>query len=422
MQLILQLVLLIGAGAFTLEAKPLPLPLNSLIKPTTLSLTSRKPQDGASVSRHRRRHISRSLKRKRGISPANIPLEDNFLGTDLEWFGSIQGKFHPAPSENDFTVVFDTGSDELLIPGTNCTDSCQRQNKFDPSKSSTFTPDTVDGIFTESFITGGDASPYGLKDWSVTVVQGSDTMTAGGLTVSNVSFLIIQNQSQPFSEDPYDGILGLSTDSSETSFFQGLISQGLPPIYGFFLSPHSIGNAELTLGGVDPSKFTSQTTFAPLVADGAGAWITNCSGIAVNGQTSPALAVDTEVLFDTGTTNVFLPLLMAEALYALISPAIQPNPAEAGAWGIPCSLVASLPASVDFTLRSSDGIPFNVTIPSSELNLGPFDGNSSLCQTVFNSWPGYFTIPPIIGGSLFKHYYTTWDSGNLQIGFVPVSW
>ncbi|KAJ6493183.1 acid protease [Mycena sanguinolenta] len=398
MHFIFQFILLIGADAST-QAKPLPAPLNSF-KFTTLSLVSRKFQDG--VSQHRSRHISRAL--KRSLSPGNVPLTDNFRGTDLEWFGPIQVGTPP----QDFTVVFDTGSDALIIPGTNCTDSCQNQNKFDPSKSSTFTPDNADGIFTESFITGGDASPYGLKDWSMTLVQGSDAMNAGGLSVSNVSFLIIQNQSQPFSEDPYDGILGLSTDSSETSFFQGLISQGLPPIYGFFLSPSSIGGAELTLGGVD-SKFSSQTTFVPLVTDGGGAWITNCSGIAVNGQTAPASAVDTEVLFDTGTTNVFLPLTMAE-----------PNPAQPGAWGLPCSQLASLPASVEFTLTSTDGTPFNVTIPSSELNLGPFEGNNMLCQTALNSWPGFFTIPPIIGGSLFKHYYTTWDSGNLQIGFAPV--
>ncbi|KAF8142717.1 acid protease [Mycena galopus ATCC 62051] len=408
MNFILQLILLIGTSSLT-QANPTP----PFTKPATLSLSSRKI-NGDSVSRKRGLHMSRAL--KRSLSPTSIPLTDNFRGTELEWYGSIQVGTPP----QDFTVVFDTGSDELLIPGTNCTTSCSNQNKFDPTQSSTFIPDLADGIFTESFITGGDASPWGLKDWSMTLVEGADTMSVGGLSVSNVSFFLIQNQSQPFSVDPYDGILGLSTDLSDTSFFHGLISQGLPPIYGFYVTPHSVGGAELTLGGVDSSKFISQTIFAPLVADAGGAWILNSLGIAVNGQTNNVLAVDTEVLFDTGTTNVFLPLTMAEALYAFISPEIQLNPAEPGAWGIPCSSVGSLPASVDFTLQSVAGVKFNVTIPSSELSVGPFAGNTSLCQTAFNSWPSYFTIPPIIGNSLFKHYYTTWDSGNLAVGFAPI--
>ncbi|KAJ7855863.1 aspartic peptidase domain-containing protein [Mycena leptocephala] len=92
----------------------------------------------------------------------------------------------------DFTVVFDTGSDELVIPGTNCTTSCANQKKFDPTQSSTFKPDAGDGIFEESFLTGGDASPWGLKDWSMSLVEVSDTMTVGGLSVSDVSFLLIQ--------------------------------------------------------------------------------------------------------------------------------------------------------------------------------------------------------------------------------------
>ncbi|KAJ7909451.1 acid protease [Mycena leptocephala] len=410
----LQRILLI-VGIASIHAKPTPL----FSKPTTLSLSSRKI-GGASVSRKRGLHVSRAL--KRSLSPTSIPLTDDFRGTELEWYGSIQGKlYNIGTPPQDFTVVFDTGSGELVIPGTNCTTSCANQKKFDPTQSSTFKPNAGDGIFEESFLTGGDASPWGLKDWSMSLVEVSDTMTVGGLSVSDVSFLLIQNQSQPFSEDPYDGILGLSTTSSATSFFQGLITQGLPPIYGFYMAPHSVGGAEMTLGGVDSSKFTSQTTFAPIVADGHGAWILNSSGIAVNGQTNDVLAVHTEVLFDTGTTNVFLPLAMAEALYAFISPEIQPNPTEPGAWGIPCSKVGSLPASVDFTLQSVAGTAFNVTIPSSELSVGPFVGNNSLCQAMFNSWPANFSIPPIIGNSLFKHYYTTWDSGNLALGFALIS-
>lgn len=37
----------------------------------------------------------------------------------------------------------------------------------------------------------------GLKDWSMSLVEVSDTMTVGGLSVSNVSFLLIQKYVNP---------------------------------------------------------------------------------------------------------------------------------------------------------------------------------------------------------------------------------
>ncbi|KAJ7811479.1 aspartic peptidase domain-containing protein [Mycena olivaceomarginata] len=339
------------------------------------------------------------------------------------WYGSIQGKlYNIGTPPQDFTVVFDTGSDELVIPGTNCTTSCANQKKFDPTQSSTFKPNAGDGIFEESFLTGGDASPWGLKDWSMSLVEVSDTMTVGGLSVSNVSFLLIQNQSQPFSEDPYDGILGLSTTSSATSFFQGLINQGLPRNDLWFLyGPHSVGGAEMTLGGVDSSKFTSQTTFAPIVADGHGAWILNSSGIAVNGQTNDVLAVAYRSPLRHWHYERVLTASYGRgrAYHVLCIYSLTPN--SQGALRVYLSRDPTQPnraRSVGYPVFKA----FNVTIPSSEFIVGPFVGNNSLCQATFNSWPANFTIPPIIGNSLLKHYYTTWDSGNLALGFALICW
>ncbi|KAJ7586022.1 acid protease [Mycena floridula] len=379
------------------------------IQPTTFSLSSRKRDDGRLLSRKRNVQSFR----RRDLAPASIPLLDDFQGTDLEWFGSIQVGTPP----QNFTVVFDTGSPDLEIPGKNCTDACANQNLFDFDQSSTFlVTDDGSGSFIE-FATGVDATPFGIEEWSMTLVQVADTVSVAGFSVPNVTFFLISNQSQPFFDDPFDGILGLF--SSPGSFFQGLIDQGLPALVSFYITPNATGDAELTLGGIDSSKFNSTMIFAPLVNDGFGAWILNSTTISVNGKTNDILAVTTEMIFDTGTTNVFLPQNLTEAVYALISPEIVPNADEPGAYGIPCDQVDTLPAVIDLTFNSVSGDPFNLTIPSSELNLGPFKGNASLCQTVFNSW-GNLTIQPVIGGSLLKHYYTTWDSANLTLGFAAI--
>jgi hypothetical protein len=103
----------------------------------------------------------------------------------------------------------------------------------------------------------------------------------------------------------------------------------------------------------------------------------------------------------------------------MISPDIKPNPTTPGTYGIACSKLASFPAVIDFTFTdAATNKPFNLTLPSSELSLGPFKHDPSLCQTVFNSFA--FTFPAVIGGSLLKHYYSVWHSGNDSLGFAPI--
>ena len=101
----------------------------------------------------------------------------------------------------------------------------------------------------------------------------------------------------------------------------------------------------------------------------------------------------------------------------MISPDIKPNPNEPGAYGIPCHLIPSLSAQIDITFTSQQGVPFNVTIPSSEFNLGPFADDSSTCQTLINAFDGL----EVLGGSFLKHYYSIWDVGARRLGFAPAA-
>ena len=75
------------------------------------------------------------------------------------------------------------------------------------------------------------------------------------------------------------------------------------------------------------------------------------------------------------------------------SPDIKPNPKEPRAYGIPCDRY--LPG---FT--SQQGDPFNLSIPISEFNLGPFIDDPSICQTLINAFEG----ADILGGSFLKQY------------------
>lgn len=108
-------------------------------------------------------------------------------------------------------------------------------------------------------------------------------------------------------------------------------------------------------------------------------------------------------------------MFIFQAIYALISPNIQPNPNEAGTYGIACNLIPTLPAVIDIAFVSQSGKHFNLTIPSSELSVGPFASDPSLCQTLINAFDGL----ELVGGSLLKHYYSIWDVGGKRMGFAP---
>jgi len=349
--------------------------------------------------------VGKSLKRRQ-LSPANVPLADFFLGTDLQWFGNISVGTPP----QDVTVVFDTGSSTLEFASTLCS-TCSNQTQFNSSKSSTF----VDGGRTSTIVfgTGVGVTPVIGDDTNLTLRSATDTVVVGGLSSPNVSLFLITEQSPDFDIDPFSGIQGMSAEAQ--GFFAALIKRGLPSLFGMFLTPLAVGNAELTIGGIDESKFTGELTFASQAADSGATWQLNSPGLSVNGKTSSVLDVPRTIIFDSGTSNILFPTATAEAIYSFISPDIKPNPAEAGTYGIACDLISTLPAVIDITFTSQEGKPFNLTIPSSELNVGPFANNASLCQTLVNS----FEDLALVGGSLLKHYYSVWDVGNQRMGFAP---
>ncbi|GJJ06949.1 hypothetical protein Clacol_001145 [Clathrus columnatus] len=332
--------------------------------------------------------------RRRALPPVNVPLADYFNGTDLQWFGPISIGTPP----QQFTVVFDTGSFDLEISSTQCGEACSNQKQFDPSKSSTFVAGSGTQVLT--FGTGGGVAPVEGDNWSLTVTPGSDTVRVGNLSAPNSDILLIIDQTAPFDPSPYDGILGLGPQAG--SVFQSFEDQGLTAQFGLFLTPEKEGHAELTLGGADTTKFKDPLTFI-IQPVNDGNWVLPSTSISVNGKTTNVLHQNRSIIFDSGTSNLCFSQATTEAIYAIISPDIKPV-GQFGAYGISCDKIDQLPATIDFEFISESGKPVILTVPSSELNVGPFEDNPTICQTLING-VGF----DIIGGSLLKHYYSLWD-------------
>ncbi|GJE97382.1 acid protease [Phanerochaete sordida] len=342
------------------------------------------------------------------LAPIGVPLADYFNGTDLQWYGDIAVGTPP----QTISVVFDTGSATLEFASTLCGAPCANQTQFDPSKSSTY----VDGgsNFHIIFATGVGVDPVVGDNYELTLHNATDTVTVGGVTIPNITMYLITDQTPAFSPDPFSGIQGLGPVAS--NLFAGLEAQGLPSLFSFYLTPKAVGNAELTLGGIDKTKYKGELTYGNLIDPvGSESWQLNSTGITVNGKSAPGLKKLRTFIFDSGTSNIVLPLADTEAVYAAISPKIKPFANENGTYGLPCSEVHSLPAEISFTFPSQEGKPFTLTIPSSEFSVGPFNSDPSTCQLLINAFQDY----NIIGASLFKHYYSVWDLGNKRLGFAP---
>jgi hypothetical protein len=86
-----------------------------------------------------------------------------------------------------------------------------------------------------------------------------------------------------------------------------------PAVFGIYYSPHGLnGTSEITMGGIDFSKFSTPLNYASVISGSEGAWTIASTGGSVNGQTPDLLKNGLHILFDTGTPNVVFPQDMAE--------------------------------------------------------------------------------------------------------------
>lgn len=173
--------------------------------------------------------------------------------------------------------------------------------------------------------------------------------------------------------------------------------------------------------------------YAPIAFPILPIWYLDSPGITVNGKSNSQLKKDRIFNFASGTSNILLPQADAEvspmnredrssctqhrlqAVYAQISSKIKPYPNEPGTYYIPCSQLASVKADIAISITSTSGSTFSLTIPSSELSVGPYPNDPKNCQTLII----YSHDNSVIGASLLKHYYTVWDIENKRMGFAP---
>jgi hypothetical protein len=146
------------------------------------------------------------------------------------------------------------------VPSSSCgllNIACRLHNKYDSSKSSTYAKN-------------GTAFAIRYGSGSLSGFTSQDTVTVGSVTVPNLQFAeAVKEPGIAFVAAHFDGIMGfgfpdISVNGMPPFFQAGLASGAIKePTFAFYLQKTATFAGELTLGGVDSSKYTGEITCAP---------------------------------------------------------------------------------------------------------------------------------------------------------------
>jgi len=286
-----------------------------------------------------------------------------------------------------FNLDFDTGSSDLWVFSSELPASEQKGHNIYKTSEGT----AKSGYTWE--IEYGDGSSASGNVYT-------DSVSVGGVTVSNQAVEAAKKISSEFQQDPSDGLLGLAFSSINTvepkqqnTFFKNAEASLKSPVFVADLRHQADGT--YTFGEI-PSAASGIKYVDVETTNGFWEFKTK-SGTAIA---------------DTGTTL----LLLADnsdvkSYYKNVKGAKLDN--SQGGYTFPCSSASDL-QDLTVPLGSEEA-----TVSAALLNFGPIESGSSTCfggvQYVGSGSQG------IYGDVFLKSVYAIFDDGNTRFGFAPKS-
>lgn len=339
-------------------------------------------------------NVRRALQEKYGALNGDDPVPVHDF-ENAQYYGPISVG---SPGQS-FNVIFDTGSANLWIPSSKCS-GCGSHPKFDSSKSSSY---KANG--TKFNIMYGSGPVSGFFD--------EDSVTVGTVTVKDQLFAEVTDVSGlglAYSVGKFDGILGLafpsiSVDSAPT-VFGDMVKQGLvsDSVFAFYLSKTSGSDGELSIGGIDSTKYTGSLTYIPLSSETY--WEVPLSSMTIGGS---KVTTATKAVLDTGTSILAGPSAEVKKIATSVgAKASWLNPKE---YTIDCSKISSLP---DITVELG-GNKFTLSGADYVINAG--------VMCLFGMTGIDIPAPRgplwIMGDVFLRKYYTVFDWGKQRVGIAP---
>lgn len=326
----------------------------------------------------------------------------NFM--DAQFYGEIS----LGTPEQNFSVIFDTGSADLWVPSSYCvSQACATHRYFKAFKSSSF---------------NHDGRRFGIHYGSGQLlgVMARDTLKIGNLTIENQEFgESVYEPSSAFVFAKFDGVLGLGYPSLAeilgNTVFDNIMSQKKvdQAVFSFYLTRRTDGQAqegELLIGGTDKSLYSGPIHWIPVTTKGY--WQIQIDSVAVQG-TSFFCQDGCQAIVDTGTSLIGGPPNEILNLQQLIGA----TPSNIGEFLLDCARLSSLP-HVTFVLGGKE---FKLT--AEQYVRKEMLGGKELCFSGFQAVDIVSAQGPlwILGDVFLTEYYSIFDREQDRVGFAKHS-
>ncbi|CDS06418.1 hypothetical protein LRAMOSA08946 [Lichtheimia ramosa] len=331
--------------------------------------------------------------------------------------------------EQEFKVIFDTGSPLIWIPSSDCNDECPgATTQFEMEESSSCHPDKSNSLSVE----------YMAGKIKGSVVR--DTVSFQDKKITNQPIGVATHVVDNMLSDGINGLVGFAPNRGTPDFnkkkqtlmtpmdslvaqkaiAQNIFSVQFKPIK----EPEDIGTVggKLTLGGLPPKDtYQGDIQWLPQVQDGdyGDYWSIPMSHMTVGEDNEEIHDNDKEKMtgiVDTGTTLIVLKPEMAKELYSHIPDAKYNE--SLGIWTFPCKSVESLP-TLSFVFDASQQpltlSPEEYTVPSWQSRY--WGASENLCPSYIIG-DSVDDVDFILGQKFLEHYVSIYDAENNRVGFA----
>nr|CAA11580.1 cathepsin [Chionodraco hamatus] len=323
----------------------------------------------------------------------------NFM--DAQYYGDIA----LGTPEQNFSVVFDTGSSDLWVPSAYCvTEACALPKRFKAFKSTSFLH---------------DGRQFGINYGSghLLGVMGRDYLMVAGMMVKRQEFReSVYEPGTAFLKARFDGVLGLGypalAEILGNPVFDNMLAQNLldKPIFSFYLSRKLNGSpeGELLLGGTDERLYDLPINWLPVTAKAY--WQIKIDSVVVQGV-NPFCPHGCQAIVDTGTSLITGPTDDILDIQQLIGA----TPTNFGEFIVDCARLSNFPQHQHFVLGGKE-----YTLTSDQYIRKEMLGDRKLCFSGFQAVDMISSEGPlwILGDVFLTQYYSIFDRGQDRVGFA----
>ncbi|KAJ7469006.1 aspartic peptidase domain-containing protein [Mycena latifolia] len=304
-------------------------------------------------------------------------------------------------------IMVDTGSADLWLAQSPCSDCPSSSTLYDSTASSTFSQNKTNTM-TITYASGD----------TVSGTVATDTVQIGPYTVASQAFLKVNDISGGILSGPEAGVLGLAfgavASTTKTPFWQAALAQAGSAEIALWLKRNAQNEGSggtFTFGGTNPALFAGEIEFLDLaVPSTTGFWQLNISGITVQGKAvkigSGASAVS---IIDTALGGIGGPAEDVKAIWA----AVPGSTVSSGIYQFPCNTQLNITISFGGKAWPIDPADMNLGRASNDTCNGAI---YEAGDTVNPSGPNWF-----IGTAFLKNVYSVFRQSPPSIGFAQLS-